>query len=427
MGGWGGLDPVGSAKKAVKRNEGGGWKGGVQDAYDKAKGGYDKYGKYIPSIAVGQAVYDAAGNLIESAKGVLGGGGAAGISDHSKQQNQNLIDALNRERDEVKGRRGQYHQVGDIERANASDARFNADINMGRDARSGAMDFARQLGNADVPSTAMLQHRLATDRGMKQSLSLANSQRNPRALRDAINAQGQLSATSSLQSGLIASQEAQAQAQRQAQAAGIMTGLRGQDISGSTSQNQMQLQKALANQAAQNKAQLQNAAQANQARGQDVTTRVAQDRDVASQTADTFAQQGRAMGNRMSAEAGVSSANARAQAQREGAVIGTLGTLGAAVFSDRKLKTNIQNSDDEIESFLGKLTANKYLYKNPSMGAGEKYGPMAQDLEKSEIGDGAVIESNQGKMVDYDELMPAMLSSLGFLNRKLNYLGGEDA
>lgn len=414
------------------------------------------------------------GDILGNALG--GGGGGVDIA-----QSQDFINQISKERDEIKARRGQFHQIGDIERAKAAQIGFDPDIdmggalsgqaqgfarqlggmgqlrpevNMGADLRARTMGFADRLANTNVPSTAMLQHRLATDRGMKQALSLAASQGNPRALRDAMAAQGQLQSTSALQSGLVASQEAQRQAQQLAQAGQMMTGLRGQDISGSTAagqmalkgqaqraaqlgqaagamtalrgqtiqgstaQNKMQLERAAANAKAQNEIARQNALEANKAKAADVATRTQTDRDVAQQTAQTFQSQRAAIGDRMSAQAGI----AGAKSQQTASIIGAVGAIGAAAASDINLKENIRPADDDIDDFLEALTANKYNYKDSIFGEGDKVSPMAQDLEKSEIGESAVYDEPMGKMVDYDKLMPPMLAAMGKMHREIKGL-----
>jgi hypothetical protein len=96
-------------------------------------------------------------------------------------------------------------------------------------------------------------------------------------------------------------------------------------------------------------------------------------------------------------------------------------TLGAAaLMSDINLKTNIENLSSK--DFLDKLKAYKYDYKDEKDGKGKQAGVMAQDLEKTEIGKQAVIDTPRGKMVDYGKLGPTMLSSLVELNERLKKL-----
>jgi hypothetical protein len=114
----------------------------------------------------------------------------------------------------------------------------------------------------------------------------------------------------------------------------------------------------------------------------------------------------------------------QAQQAQTGALIGLGGTLGAAaLMSDINAKTNIESfSSDE---FLGKLKPYKYDYKDESDGKGKQAGVMAQDLENTEVGKQAVIDTSKGKMVDYNKLGPTMLSSLVELNERLKKVEGK--
>lgn len=121
---------------------------------------------------------------------------------------------------------------------------------------------------------------------------------------------------------------------------------------------------------------------------------------------------------------GQAAAAQQAQQAQTGALLGAAGTIGAAaLMSDINAKTNIESfSSDE---FLGKLKPYKYDYKNESDGKGKQAGVMAQDLENTEVGKQAVIDTSKGKMVDYNKLGPTMLSSLVELNERLKKIEGK--
>jgi hypothetical protein len=126
--------------------------------------------------------------------------------------------------------------------------------------------------------------------------------------------------------------------------------------------------------------------------------------------------------------AGQYMSQAQAAQQGQQALVGGLlqagGTLGAAALtSDINSKTNIESfSSDE---FLGKLKPYKYDYKDESDGKGKQAGVMAQDLEETEVGKQAVIDTPKGKVVDYNKLGPTMLSSLVELNERLKKVEGK--
>ena len=121
-------------------------------------------------------------------------------------------------------------------------------------------------------------------------------------------------------------------------------------------------------------------------------------------------------------------------AQKEGAIIGMIGTAiaaygaykGAALIaaSDIRAKTNISPGSGEVESFLDALNSYKYEYKDPSGSdeAGMFLGVMAQDLEKSPMGASFVKDTPKGKMVDYGHGLAAILASQANIHDRLRTL-----
>lgn len=102
-------------------------------------------------------------------------------------------------------------------------------------------------------------------------------------------------------------------------------------------------------------------------------------------------------------------------------------TGGGIKISDEDLKTNIDYDSKHIDDFLNKLKPASYEYKDevknsPFASKGMELGVMAQDLEKSKAGKEAVIDTDEGKIVDYDSLQPKMLAALASLNEKVNKL-----
>lgn len=96
---------------------------------------------------------------------------------------------------------------------------------------------------------------------------------------------------------------------------------------------------------------------------------------------------------------------------------------GAAMMaSDKNLKTNIDMGDDEIESMLDNLDAYEYDYKPEVNDPGRKLSVMAQDLEKSNVGDELVEDAEMGKMVDYGKAAPVMMAATANLNKRMRKL-----
>lgn len=120
-------------------------------------------------------------------------------------------------------------------------------------------------------------------------------------------------------------------------------------------------------------------------------------------------------------------AQAQVGVQQQAGLLGAGATIGAALLSDKNQKTNIQESSQEIGKFLKALSAKSYDYKDSSMpgaGEGKRYGIIAQDLEKSEMGKSLVMDSPLGKMVNVPQSVGALLAAVSHLNKRLDKLEG---
>ena len=94
---------------------------------------------------------------------------------------------------------------------------------------------------------------------------------------------------------------------------------------------------------------------------------------------------------------------------------------GLQLVSDIEAKTDIRPIERKLEDFLGNLGAHSYEYKDPADGEGRYVSPMAQELEKSELGKSMVIERPDGKkMVDYGRGFGFVLASQAYMNKRLN-------
>lgn len=88
-------------------------------------------------------------------------------------------------------------------------------------------------------------------------------------------------------------------------------------------------------------------------------------------------------------------------------------------------ETKKKNKSQKTDDFLSKLKAYKYEYKDTSMpgtSPGKHTGVMAQDLEKSELGKDFVVDTPNGKMVDYGKGFGAILAAQSHLKEKLDKL-----
>lgn len=90
----------------------------------------------------------------------------------------------------------------------------------------------------------------------------------------------------------------------------------------------------------------------------------------------------------------------------------------AEAASDINLKTDIKYADSDIEELLSTIIPYLYKYKDVNHGEGWFISPMAQDLEKSKIGKGLVVETPEGKFVSYGRMMGLILSTQAYLFKK---------
>lgn len=91
--------------------------------------------------------------------------------------------------------------------------------------------------------------------------------------------------------------------------------------------------------------------------------------------------------------------------------------------SDVDAKTNIKSAESELQDFLNNLGVYSYEYKDPKNGEGRRISPMAQEIEKTDLGKIAISTNAEGyKQVDYGKLMGTQLAALSLLNHKYNEL-----
>jgi len=108
------------------------------------------------------------------------------------------------------------------------------------------------------------------------------------------------------------------------------------------------------------------------------------------------------------------------------ALAGTaLGTYAALGGSDIRMKKDIRGADSEVEGFLDALNAYQYQYKNPSKPYAEPgafVGIMAQDLEKSSMGKSFVKDTPEGKVLNMNHGLAAILAGQANINERLREL-----
>ena len=143
-----------------------------------------------------------------------------------------------------------------------------------------------------------------------------------------------------------------------------------------------------------------------------------------------------ALGSRGNALQGYGAANAGAPEkswiEKYGpAITGALGTAasfskGGAAASDRRLKTDIKDGDDEANEAAAKLPrAWVFKYKDQRFGEGKQLGTMAQDLERAGLGH-TVMDTPGGKVVHGAKLATANTAMIAAMSRRLERLEGKD-
>jgi hypothetical protein len=133
--------------------------------------------------------------------------------------------------------------------------------------------------------------------------------------------------------------------------------------------------------------------------------------------------------NMNNANANIAAGNQKAQGDLLGGVMSGVGNAVSAVaMSDERAKKNVSNGGAQVQQFLDNTGAHQYEYKDPSQpGAspGTHISPMAQELEKSQLGRPLVQNTPNGKMVDYAKAAPVMMAALAQINERLNAMEGK--
>ncbi len=92
--------------------------------------------------------------------------------------------------------------------------------------------------------------------------------------------------------------------------------------------------------------------------------------------------------------------------------------------SDEKLKKDIKPGNEKLGQFLDAINAHAYKYKDKKFGKGEYVSPMAQELEKTDLGKGLVKNTSEGKMVDYGHGFGTMMAAMAEMHKRLKKLEG---
>jgi hypothetical protein len=98
--------------------------------------------------------------------------------------------------------------------------------------------------------------------------------------------------------------------------------------------------------------------------------------------------------------------------------------IGAIAASDRRLKTDIRDGEDDVNKAIEGVRAYVFKYKGKKYGKGKQVGVLAQDLERAGLGH-AVIDTPEGKMVHGAKLATANTSMIAALGRRLKKIEAQ--
>jgi hypothetical protein len=285
--------------------------------------------------------------------------------------------------------------------------------------RSQQLDYLSQLrgmaqGTAG-PSAAEQVVQSQRERNVAQAAALAASGQGVSpalAMKQAQEQQAQAGQAAGQQAAQIRSQEQQ---QAIAQLGGAMAGMRGQDIGWAQSQAQLRQQTSLANLDAQMQQRQLNDQMTQQFMNMGLSIEEA--RMQAGIELEKLRAEQQSQMNAMLMEQEQGRLNRRNQLL--GGILSGAGSVAAAA-SDENAKTDIEKTPAELDNFMSELGAYSYKYKDEmkDVPRGKRYGIMAQELERSEVGSTFVIETPQGKAIDVVQSIGPILASLSRLNER---------
>lgn len=132
--------------------------------------------------------------------------------------------------------------------------------------------------------------------------------------------------------------------------------------------------------------------------------------------------------SRDTGQASTSEAGKNRSMQGAGNLMGAAGgAAGAMAMSDENAKKNVKDASLNIDAFLDHIKSVSYEYKDKDKnkegaGKGKYVGVMAQDLEKSGLGEMMVKDTKDGKKVDFGKGFGLLLASQARINERLKEL-----
>jgi hypothetical protein len=97
----------------------------------------------------------------------------------------------------------------------------------------------------------------------------------------------------------------------------------------------------------------------------------------------------------------------------------------AAMFSDKRLKTDVADGGDDADELMARLRPKTYRYIDPKYGEGVRLGIMAQDLARSRMGAATLVKPDGEHLgVDLGKAASAALASVARLHERVSKLEG---
>jgi len=330
-------------------------------------------------------------------------------------------------------------------KATQLDAANDAEVRL---AQKGLLSQLQGQAAGTAPSLAQQQMMQAQDRNLRTGAALAaGSSKGANAalgLRTALMANGEMGAQNAQQAGILRLQEQQGAMN---QLAGLTGQMRQADLSLAGQNAQLEQQAAMGNQQAALALAMEKnkftygQAQLNQQTG--LANQEAQLKAMGMNDAAIASLLGMRFGMEQNQNAAMqewakqyqqneqfkakmASDEEEAAAKRRGGFFSAIGS--AFALSDEREKGDVVPGGKSVRKFLDGLDVHAYTYKDPEApgaGHGTFVSPMAQEIESTSLGKGAVVEGPEGrKMVDYGKLSGAMLGGLVDMHDRLKRIEG---
>lgn len=97
-----------------------------------------------------------------------------------------------------------------------------------------------------------------------------------------------------------------------------------------------------------------------------------------------------------------------------------------------RVREHLERKDptDEMRQFLEELRPVKFRYKDPDepgTAPGQRYGVIAQDLERTPVGKSLVRDTPSGKMIDTNQAVPVLLASIAKMRDEMDKMRAKGA